>query len=53
MTYYDHGCAPLPTNAFFDGMRRTRVDRDRAHHPCGRGSGVPRCGGLGTRGSEG
>ena len=39
-------------------MRRTRVDRDRAHHPNvvlegGSGSGVRRHGGLGTRGSEG
>ena len=23
----------FPTNAFFGGMRHTRVDRDRAHHP--------------------
>ena len=39
-------------------MRRMRVDRDRAHHPCvvlegGRGSGVRRYGGMGTRGGEG
>ena len=36
-----------PNGAFFGGMRRTRVDRDRAHHPCvtlegGSGSGVRR-----------
>ena len=39
----------LLCNAFFGGMRRTLVDRDRAHHPnvCfggGRGPGVRRCG---------
>ena len=39
-------------------MRRTRVDRDRAHHPCvtlegGSGSGVRRCGGKGICGIEG
>ena len=45
-------CLLLPTNAFVGGMRRTRVDRDRAHHPCvalegGSGSGVRRYGGKG------
>ena len=48
----------LPTNAFFGGVRRTRVDRDRADHPSvglegGGGSDVRRYGGMGTCGNEG
>ena len=43
--------------SIFGGIRRMRVDCDRAHHPrvCiegGSGSGVRRCGGLGTCGIE-
>ena len=39
-------------------MHRTRVDRDRAHHPSvdlegGSGSGLRRSGGMGTCGNEG
>ena len=30
----DLGCVLSPYSAFFGGMRRTRVDRDRAHHLC-------------------
>ena len=42
----------------FGGMRRTRVNRDRAHHPCvvlegGSGSGVRRYGSKGICGLEG
>ena len=45
-------------HAIFGGMRRTLVDLDRAHHPSvvpegGGGSGVRRCGGMGTCGIEG
>ena len=48
----------LLCDAFFGGMRRTRVDRDRAYHPdvCfegGRGSGGRRCGGMEIGGNEG
>ena len=32
MNNCDYGCPLLPTNAFFGGMGRTRVDRDGAHH---------------------
>ena len=43
---------------FFGGMRRTRVDCDRARHPCvtlegGSGSGVRRSSGNGFSGVEG
>ena len=48
----------LPYNAFFVGMRRTRVDRDRAHHTSvvpegGSGSGMRRNGDMGFSGNEG
>ena len=48
----------LPYNALFGGMCRTRVDRDRAHHPSvvlevGSGSGVRRFGGVGFSGNVG
>ena len=47
----------LSRSAFFGGMRRTRVDRDRAHHPCvppegGSASNVRRYGGKGWSGIE-
>ena len=46
-----------PTNAFFSGTRRTRVDRDRAHpNVClegGRGSGVQGHVGMGISENEG
>ena len=48
----------LLCNAFFGGMRRTRVDRDRAHHPNvfserGGGPGVRRYVGMRISGNEG
>ena len=48
----------LLPNAFFGGMRRTRADRDQAHHPSdglegGSGLGVRRHGGMGTCANEG
>ena len=48
----------LLCNAFFGGMRRTRVDRDGAHHPnvcfkVGRGRCVRRYVGMGISGNEG
>ena len=48
----------LPYNAFFRDMRRTRVDRDRAHTPNvgpegGSRSGVRNYGGMGISCNEG
>ena len=47
----------LPYNAFIGGVRRTQVDRDRAHHSSvvlgGTGSGVRRCGGMEFSGNVG
>ena len=56
--YWDWSCAFLSDKAIFGGTRRTRVGRDRAHHPCvvlegGNGSGVRRHGGEGIFGIEG
>ena len=50
-------CVLPPTNAIFGGRRRTRVDRDRAHHPSvplegGSGSVVGRHGGQRSSGIE-